>query len=118
MRERYRYTYRTQQYVPKFDADGVTPKEDELVTANHKHLLVSRLKFEYSFKKIGLKPYVSCDLYNSLTQSFVIDKLRCTGGVTCKLARQHSIDVYYRYITLTNEEDKGHVIGVGYKFKL
>lgn len=120
LRERYQYTYRTEQYVPKFDSDGVTPKDDELVNAKHKHVLRSRLEVEYKIsKKCPFSPYASAELYNLLSDGFDKEKIRWTVGTSYKINKKHSLDLFYRYIDATDDdEDGGHVIGVGYKFKL
>lgn len=120
LRERYQYTYRTEQYVPKFDSDGVTPKSDELVEAKHKHVLRSKFEVEYKIsKKCKFTPYVSAELYNLLSDGFAKEKMRYTVGTAYKINKKHSLDVFYRHIDATDDdEDGGHVIGVGYKFKL
>lgn len=118
LRERYQYTYRTEQSVPKFDSDGVTPKNDELIEAKHKHVLRSRLEVEYNIPKCKFTPYVSCEVYNVLN-GFDTEKTRWTAGTSYKLNKKHSLDVYYRYIDESDgDEDGGHVIGIGYKFKM
>lgn len=119
LRERYQYTYRTEQYVPKFDDDGVTPKDDELVEAKHKHVLRSRLEVEYNIRKSRFTPFASCELYNSLTEGFGREKLRYTVGSAYKFNKKHALTLFYRYIdNADSDEANGHVIGVGYKFKL
>lgn len=119
LRERYQYTYRTEQYVPKFDDDGVTPKDDELIEAKHKHVLRSRLEVEYNIRKSGFSPFVSCELYNSLTEGFGREKTRWTVGSAYKFNKHHSVNLYYRYISQADsDEADGHVIGIGYRFKL
>lgn len=119
LRERYQYTYRTEQYVPKYDEDGVTPKDDELVEAKHKHVLRSRLEAEYDIRKSRFAPFLSCEVYNSLTDGFGVDKIRYTVGSAYKFNKKHSLTLFYRYIDrYDSDETSGHVIGVGYKFKL
>ena len=119
LRERYQYTYRTGQSVPKFDSDGITPKDDEIVEAKHKHVLRSRLEVEYNIAKSKFTPYVSCELYNSLSDSFAVEKTRWTIGSSYKINKKNSVSLYYRYIANGDEDEEGgHVIGVGYKFNL
>lgn len=120
LRERYQYTYRTGQSVPKFDSDGVTPKSPEVITSKGKHILRSRLEVEYKIKKSKFTPYISYEIYNSLTDGFAVDKSRYTIGSSYKINKKHSVSLYYRYQDSADEddEDSGHIIGVGYKFKL
>ena len=119
LRERYQYTYRTEQYVPKFDEDGVTLKDDERVESKGKHILRSRLEVEYNIKKSRFKPFASYEIYNSLTEGFAVDKARYTIGSDYKFNKKHSVSLFYRYIDKTDDDEaSGHIIGIGYKFKL
>lgn len=119
LRERYQYTYRTSQWVKKFDEDGITPKDDEWVKAKGKHVLRSRLEVEYNIPKSKFSPYISCEMYNSFNDNFGIEKIRYTVGSSYKINKKHSVDLYYRYIANGDEDEEGgHIIGVGYKFKI
>ena len=119
LRERYQMTHRTEQYVAKFDDDGVTPKSDELIEANTKHVLRSRLEAEYKIKKSKFTPFASFEIYNSLTNGFECKKTRYTIGSDYKLNKHNTLSLYYRYINKDDQDEKsGHIIGLGYKFKL
>lgn len=119
LRERYQYTYRTEQSVPKFDEDGVTPKDDEWIEGKSKHVLRSRLEVEYNIKKSKFTPFASFELYNSLSDAFEVDKSRYTIGTDYKISNKHAVSLFYRYIDKSDsDEDSGHVLGIGYKFKL
>lgn len=119
LRERYQYTYRTSQWVPKFESDGVTPKGNEWVDAKGKHVLRSRLEVEYNIAKCKFTPYASCEMYNSFNDNFGIEKVRYTIGTSYKINKKNSISLYYRYIANgDDDEEGGHIIGIGYKFKL
>lgn len=120
LRERYQYTYRTEQSVPKFDSDGISPKEDELIEAKHKHVLRSRLEIEYNIaKRCRFMPYASAEIYNLISDGWIREKIRWTIGSSIKIDKKNSIDLYYRYIDADNEDEEGgHIIGLGYKFKL
>lgn len=118
LRERYQYTYRTEQTVPKWDGDNGAMKADELIEATHKHILRSRIKVDYNIRKSGFTPFASCEMYNSLS-GFTYEKIRLTLGTDYKFNKHHSISAFYRYIDQKNDDDvNGHVIGVGYTFKL
>ena len=87
--------------------------------AKHKHVLRSRLEVEYNIAKSKFTPYVSCELYNSLSDRFAVEKTRWTIGSSYKINKKNSVSLYYRYIANGDEDEEGgHVIGVGYKFKL
>ncbi|MDO4755216.1 MAG: DUF2490 domain-containing protein [Parabacteroides sp.] len=119
LRERYQYTYRTEQYVAKLNDDGITPKEDEWVEAKGKHILRSRLEVEYHIKKTKFTPYAFYEVYNSFSDGFSVDKSRYTIGAKYKFNKKHSVQLYYRYIDKTDDDEAaGHIIGIGYKFKL
>lgn len=119
LRERYQYTYRTEQYVTKLDDDGITPKDDELMESKSKHILRSRLEVEYNIKNSRFTPFATYELYNSLSNGLALDKSRYTVGTDYKFNKKHSVNLFYRYIDKTDDdEDSGHIIGIGYKFKL
>lgn len=118
LRERYQYTYRTEQTAAKRDGDDGSAKADELIEASHRHVLRSRLKAEYNIRKSGFTPFASCELYNSLS-GFTYEKTRWTVGTDYKFSKRHSVSAFYRYIDRNDDDDTGgHVIGVGYSFKL
>lgn len=119
LRERYQYTYRTEQTVSKWDGDDGSAKADELIEAKSRHVLRSRLKAEYNIRKSGFMPFASCELYNSLSDGFATEKTRWTVGTDYKFNKRHSISAFYRYIDRSDDDDtNGHVIGIGYSFKL
>lgn len=126
LRERYQYTYRTSQAVDKYDMykkDGTlkdTPDLDyEWIESKGKQVLRSRLEVEYDIKKSPFSPYVSCEMYNLIEENFGVEKTRWTAGTSYKINKKHSVDLYYRYIDQSDDDEEGgHVIGVGYSFKL
>lgn len=118
LRERYQYTYSTEQSVAKWDGDDGSAKTDELIEASHKHVLRSRLKVEYNIRKSGFTPFASCEIYNSMS-GFSYEKMRWTLGADYKFNKHHSLSAFYRYIHQSDDDDpNGHVIGIGYSFKL
>lgn len=121
LRERYQITQRIGKWVPKYASDGVTPKDDEWISNKCKHMLRSRLECEYDIKKSRFKPSLSVELYDNLTDKFMVEKIRYTLGCAYKINKHNSIDLFYRYIqvpSIGDIEDLGHVIGIGYNFKL
>ncbi len=122
LRERYQYTYRTEQTVPKYGPDGVTPKNDELISGKGKHVLRSRFEVEYSIRKSGFTPFVSVEIYNLLSEAFFnMEKTRLYGRYFIPFQQKNSVSLFYRYIDISGDDDDGrggHIIGVGYQFKL
>ena len=115
LRERWQYTYRPEKYVPKFEEDFITPKNDELVKGKGKNVLRSRLELEYNIRSIKLSPYVSAEMYHSGSG---LDKVRYTAGAKYKITKKHALELFYRYQDQSDEDDPdGHIIGIEYKFK-
>lgn len=115
LRERWQYTYRPEKSVPKFEADGETPKADEVVKGKGINVLRSRLLVEYNIKPIKLSPYASIELYHS---GKGLDKTRYTVGIQYKITKKHSVEAYYRYQDHSDEDEMdGNIIGLGYKYK-
>ena len=54
-----------------------------------------RLKYNYSVKKLNLKPYAICELYRSLEQK-EFDKARYEAGLEYKISKKHRIGTFYR----------------------
>lgn len=108
LRERYQSTYRV----------GI---EKTSKRANPKNYICSRIKLEYAIKKIGLEPYISFEFFASLNNPVEnsIDKLRYLIGTTYKINKKHSIDLFYRYTTETEDDEiiKINMIGLGYSIK-
>lgn len=107
LRERFQSTYRV----------GV---EETAKRANPKFYLRSRLEVEYDIRKSPFTPFIAAEIYNTLNdpQGNGIDRTRYTAGCTYKLNKQHILQLYYRYISYTDEEENSrHLIGLGYSFK-
>lgn len=118
LRERYQLTHRSEQYVTKYDDDGVTRKKDELIEAYNKHILRSRIEAEYNIKDYNLKPYASYEIYNALSDNFSLDKMKITAGCAYKINKHNAIDLYYRHINESDDDEPaGHIIGIGYSYK-
>jgi len=118
LRERYQYTHRSDKNVAKYDGDDGSQKEDEYIEAKNKQVLRSRLEVDYSIRKSGFTPFVSAELYNDIDNSMAKDKLRWTVGTEYKINKQHSVNLFYRYIDKVDDDDSNnHVIGVGYQLR-
>lgn len=117
LREAYQYTHYSEQYVDKFDSSG-KQKDDELVEEVNRHLLRSRLKAEYKYKRKALvTPYASVESYNEFGQFFPIRKMRYTLGADFRIDNHSAISVFYRFVDRT-QSDNTNAIGVSYQFKL
>ena len=117
LRERWQYTYRPEKTVERWDFDN-SWWEDCVREDKGKNQLRSRLQVEYDKKHALLTPYISVELYNS----WAVEKIRYTAGTNINLAKQHTLNVYYRFQNMHNVaagdyNPDMHYIGVGYKFK-
>lgn len=114
LRERWQYTYRPQQYAEKYESDGVTRMDDELIKGKAEHMVRSRLQVEYDIAKCPFTPYASCEFYHNLEG---IDKTRLSVGTEYKINKKHTLELCYCYQDRAHEEIDNHVLGFGYKFK-
>ncbi len=119
LRERYQYTRSGDITVPKYASDGTTPKKDEYIGAKDRHALRSRLEIDWNIRHSRFTPFVSAEIYNSLADGFAYQKTRATVGTDIRLNRHNSLSVFYRYIDFSDDDEPGgHVIGIGYRFKI
>ena len=113
LRERWQYTYRPE--VPDVTYDW---KKDRLepVKGKGKNVVRSRLQLSYDKKKAWYEPYVSAEAY--ISNDF---KARYTAGCEFKINKHNTLDVFYRYQDIYEDDDynnrDSHILGVGYKFK-
>ena len=117
LRERWQYTYRPEKTTQRWDFDNEY-WEDKVVAGKAKHQLRSRLQIEYDKKKALLTPYANVELFNSLG----LESVRYTLGTDIRLAKQHSLQVYYRFkdacrVDELDYDPDMHYLGIGYKFK-
>ena len=105
LRERWQYTYRPSQSVPKFDGDDGSVKNDEYISGKGKNVLRSRLQVEYNIRKCAFTPYTSCELSYSLNEIGAFEKLRWTLGTEWKLSKKHALDFYYLYQNKADDDD-------------
>ena len=83
-----------------------------------KSVMRSRLGISYDNKHSLLAPYANVELFNA----WGIEKVRYTVGTDIKLAKQHALDVYYRFqdqrhVDESDYDPDMHYLGIGYKFK-
>lgn len=79
-------------------------------------VLRSRLALQYDIRRSPFAPYASIDYGCGLNYS--ADKWKLSIGTDIKLAKQHRLDICYRYMTENDDDDpKGHLLCVGYKYK-
>lgn len=107
LRERFQSTYRV----------GVSETSKR---PNPKFYLRSRLELEYDIRKCRFEPFASVEFYNTLNdpQGNELDRVRYTVGSKYKLNKKSAFNIFYRYISYTDEEEKSsHLIGLGYSYK-
>ncbi len=116
LRERYHYNYRIGKSVEKFDQYG-NQIDDEIISSKSKSLLRSRFQIAWNIKKSGFEPYVFYELYNSLNRGCAWDKMRWAVGTDYNFSKRHAINIFYYYFkSYESGDEKGNIIGVGYKF--
>lgn len=119
LRERYQYTHHSPTKAVKRDGDDGSVKGAEAISAKEKQSLRSRLEVEYNIRRCPVTPFVSAELYNSLTSGMAYEKARYTVGADWKINRHNYLTLFYRYIQSSDNDDvAANVIGIGYKFSL
>ena len=114
LRERWQYTLKRPTTVQRYDEDDEA-WEDKEKKGGGKNVLRSRLQLSYDFKSVGIEPFVSAELYN---QKGGLQKIRYTAGTSWAFSKNHSLEMFYRYIDDKDEDnDNRHVIGIGYMYK-
>lgn len=135
LRERYQYTYRPEQEVPRLKYRGInnqTPSGDyefipspgspesdpDVKHEKRTHMLRSRLEFQYDRKKCNWKPFVSFEVYNNLGQQMKTDEYKVMCGTDYKISKQHKVSMSYLYNTdmEAHPYESRHVLIVGYSF--
>lgn len=108
LRERFQSTYRV----------GV---EETSKRANPKLYLRSRLQAKYDIRHCKFEPFASVELYNTLNdpQGNTLNKLKYTVGSEYKLNKRNTLQLYYRYINFTDDDEANgkHMVGLGYSYK-
>lgn len=115
LRERWRYTYRPEKTVTRYDFDNRW-WEDERVLSKGAHMLRSRLKLVWDIPKSKFEPWASVELFNNLR----LEKVRYSAGVDYTLQKKHVFGLYYRYQHIHDPEETEpniHSTGMSYKFK-
>ena len=127
LRERYQYTFRPEQEVPRMkyrfapgDPDSKTSKSDPDVKHEKRtHKLRSRLELEYDKKKCDWGPFVSFEFYNDLQNKLKWDEYKVMAGSSYKISKRHKVKFAYLYNVEKEEQpfEARHVLVLGYDFK-
>ncbi len=124
LRERWQFTYRDKYTTTRDNytkANEYNNTTDVERASKSYHVLRSRLAVSYDIAHCPLKPSVSAEFFNSLNDSWRMEKVRYACGVTWKVTKRHSLDLTYYYQTVNGEDDEDdintHYLSVGYKFK-
>ena len=127
LRERWQYTYRPEKTASRdfYEYDGTTGELMELVKdesektykGKGKNVLRSRLQVDYDIPSCKVDPYASVEL----TNAWSVQKVRYTLGAEWKIRKVHTLNFYYRYQDIRNDdfdsEPDMHILGLGYKYK-
>ncbi len=118
LRERYQFTYETQQNVERYYIGTTKRASDKVEGDESEHLLRSRLQLSWGRKKCAWSPYLSVEALNSLNDSFHLEQMRYTLGTDYKINKKNSMGLAYRYKDKNNsEESKGHLITLKYSYE-
>ena len=118
LRERYQYTYETEQFVERYSIATGERASDKVVGDESEHLFRSRLMLKWSRKKSAWSPYAHVEMLNDLQDGLSLDQMRYTVGTDYKLNKQNSIGVAYRYKDKSDKDDaKGHLFSLKYSYK-
>lgn len=119
LRERWQYTYRPEQTVDQRWSilDNAYDGKQKVYGGRGKNVLRSRLQIEYDKKGLAVTPYANVELFNAWN----IEKVRYHAGLDWKVAKKHSLGIFYRYQHVYGDDDdlepNIHMLGLGYKFK-
>ena len=119
LRERWQYTYRPEQTVDQRWSilDNAYDGKQKVYGGRGKNVLRSRLQIEYDKKGLAVTPYANVELFNAWN----IEKVRYHVGLDWKVAKKHSLGIFYRYQHVYGDDDdlepNIHMLGLGYKFK-
>lgn len=133
LRERYQFTHRVGKDFTRYYVNSSSPdnnmsasdflesgvEQERLKVAKDKHVLRSRVEAEYTIKKKSpFKPFVSVEVYNTMSNSFEMEQTRYTAGCSYRINGHNSVDLFYRFKRDHADRNNINVIGVGYSFKL
>lgn len=128
LRERYQYTHRSEQNIPRAKyrfKNGILRPGYPIHDLNNKpesdrQYLRSRLKLEYDRKGCDWQPFVSFELHNSLTESMKLHKTRFSTGTTYSISSRHELSAAYVFNNTTDMDDDAyegtHALSIGYTF--
>lgn len=116
LRERYQYTYETEQTVIRYKLSNGN-RNDKVKGGDSESMLRSRLQLKWSRKRCPWAPYVNAEMHNDIS-GMAIDQMRYIAGIDYKLSKQNTFGLSYRYKSKNNDdEDKGHLVSLSYKYK-
>ncbi len=117
LRERYQFTHRPSTNLTRYE---VSTNEASLKfkDENKENMLRSRLQGKLKFgKSCPWRPFASIELLNDFDARLALDQTRYTLGTDYKLNKRNSFSLSYRYKDKSNaDEEKGHLVSVGYKY--
>lgn len=99
LREKLQTTFRNKQMI--IDGDWVSDEFDTMEKVGVSLKLYSRLKAEWSMRRVPIKPYVSVELGNTLNTPLPINNyitdVKSALGVVWSINAHNSFDFYFRY---------------------
>lgn len=126
LRERYQYTFRPEQEVPRMKyrfyegelKPGYPESDPDVKHEKRTQMLRSRLEFQYDKKKCDWKPFVSFEVYNDLANQMKTGEYKVMCGTDYKISKQHKVNVSYLFNTEmeTHPYESRHVLILGYSY--
>lgn len=118
LRERYQYTYLTEQFVERTKVLTGKRNDDKVIGGYDKQMLRSRVQLKWERKRSPWEPFVNVELFNDVKYSFAVNQIRYTIGTDYSLTKNNIVGVAYRYKDKSDsDEAAGHLVKFSYTFK-
>jgi hypothetical protein len=118
---RFAFDAKTQYEWKNFEAQlrlRYTNSDDFADDGNDKtNYLRMRLKFDYSIKKLNLKPYFAYEIYRDVDEND-FTKARFETGLKYKINKHHRVGAYFRSNDNLIKDKSVNIIGAAYQLKL
>ena len=126
LRERYQYTYTTEQHVARYYANRANGKngtrnDDKIAGGTDRQLLRSRVELNWERKRSPWEPFAYIEVFNDLKDGLAYNQIRLSIGTDYNLNARNAVGLSYRYKSEKGENDDdqeiGYIIKASYTFK-
>ncbi len=84
--------------------------------AKDRTILYSRLTVTYDIKGYPIDLFATVDY--GCGQNYTVNKWKFIGGYDYKINKRNKLTLFYRYNTESDDDEEGgHLVGLGYKFE-